>query len=468
MKYEIKEILKKGSQKYGDFIFEKIDGKYCARTYSEFYEDILKLAAKLQKTHAKDDKILVYAENSYNYMVLDAAVMGYTCICATISKEWSAYDLEGALKILQPKTVVFSKSKSDNIEKVKSKYSDINFEPIEDIIPKEAGDVDFNRIKTGDTCKIIFSSGTTGMPKGVMLTQENIFASFDSLARRTTMTEKDVDYLFLPLNHTYANIWNFWNSANCGMKLYLCSDTSEIFEEIQEVKPTVFCAVPLILQKLYAFCTEQKVDPKLALGGNIRYMFCGGAAFPPEIRKFFKENGVTLLEAYGLTETSSIISLEYPNDNDFTSVGTILENLEVKIDNPDERGVGEIIVRGTAVLKSYYNKVLNPFDEEGFFHTGDLGRLDGTTLYFEGRKKRVIVYANGENIYPEEIEKLFTDENINKVKVYDHDNKLTAKLYVKTDKDYAAYIEKINSELPKYSKIRDFEVVVDEIGVRMK
>lgn len=468
MKYEIKEILKTGSEKFGEYIFEKVDGKYIGHTYSEFYTDILKTAAALQKTHTKEDKIIIYASNSYNYMVLDAAIMGYTCISVTISKEWSSQDLMEAMKLVEPKMVVYSRDKKDEIERVKEKYSDTKYLPIEGIVPDVAGEVEYDRMEIDDVCKIIFSSGTTGLPKGVMLTQRKMFASYDCLQRRAPMGKGDIDYLFLPLNHTYANIWNFWNSAICGMQLYLCSDTSKMFEEILEARPSIFCAVPLIFQRLFSYCLDNEIDPKKALGGNIKYLFCGGAVLEPKIREFFKKNGLKMLEAYGLTETSSIISLEYVNNDDFTSVGAVMENMDAKIFDPDEGGIGEILVRGEAVFDAYFKNPIKVFDEDGFFHTGDLGRIQDGKLYFEGRKKRVIVYPNGENIYPEDIEKLFMDQNIRKVKVFDRLGKLTAKLYVEKEKDYTDYIQEINNKLPKFSRILDFDVVIDDIEKRMK
>ena len=473
MKYTIKNIIKNNSKKFKnqDYIFEKKDGKYQPHSYNEFCQDVLKVAALLQKTHKKDDRIVICANNSYKYMVVDAAIMGYTCISVTVSKEWSCYDLANTIRIIEPKTIIYSRDKEKDINELKIQYPNINYIIIENMIPSELEKLDENRIQLRDACKIVFSSGTTGLPKGVVLSQENIFDSFDNVLKRAPFDDTDVDYLFLPLNHTYGGIWNFLLSVYTGMKLYLCSDTKLMFQEIQEVKPTIFCAVPLIFERLYETSIKNNLEPLMLLGGNVKYIFCGGAYHKPEIRKYLKEHGLNILEAYGLTETSSLISLEYSNKTDYESVGTILENSNVIIDNPNEDGIGEILVKGNNVFIKYYNneyETNKAKDEKGFFHTGDLGYIIDNNLYLKGRKKRVIIFPNGENVYPDNIELLFDDDNISKVKVFDKNGIIFATIYVKEKQDYKEYINSINKKLPKFSQIQDYEVLIDNIAVRLK
>lgn len=473
MKYTINNILKNNIKKFKDkeYIYEKIDQTYIPHTYREFYNDVLKVASKLQKEHKKDNRIIIYAENSYKYMVTDAAIMGYTCISVTISKEWSTYDLENSIELVKPKTIIYSKQKEKEIQKIKKNHQDINYIEIESIIPDKLDTLEEDRINPKDGCKIVFSSGTTGIPKGAVLSQENIFDSFDNVLKRAPFNENDIDYLFLPLNHTYGGIWNFLMSILTGMKIYLCSDTKLIFEELQVVKPTIFCAVPLIFEKLYNYCQTSNVNPLTALGGNIKYSFCGGAYHKPEIRKYLKENGVNILEAYGLTETSSLISLEYSNKEDYKSVGTVLENIKIIINEPDSNGIGEILIKGKNVFLEYFNneyQTKKSKDKNGYFHTGDLGYIKDGKLYLSGRKKRVIIFPNGENIYPEDIERLFDEPNITKTKVFDKNGKIFATLYIKEPKDYSKYINEINSKLPKFSQIKDYEVLIDNIEVRYK
>ena len=472
--YNIKDLLELNSERFKDdnYIYEKNNGKYIPHTHKQFIKDVYNFAGYLQHLGLEGKKIAIYAENSYNYMVADLAIMGYIGICTTLSKEWKLYDLCNAISILKLDAFIYSSSKKDTILKLKEKYPNIVYIQIEDILEIRDYDLKNNVIDKNKCSKIIFSSGTTGLPKPVMLSQKNMFTNWDNLYKRAPMNHTDICYLFLPLNHTYAGICNFLYSLISGMTIYLCSSTQKIFDEIQEVKPTVFCAVPLIYEKLYSICLKNKLDPKLVLGGNIKYLFSGGAFFNPKIRKYFKEKGLNLYEAYGLTETSSLISVEYPNKNDFYSVGTIFENIDLKIEKPDEKGVGEIIVKGDNISNGYFeNKELTDkvFDNNGFFHTGDLGYVKDNKLFIVGRKKRMILLSNGENVFPDNIEQLFNDyELINKVKVYEKNKIIFATIYVNDEIDISSIIEEVNSKLPKYSRIQDYEVVKDNIEARIK
>jgi long-chain acyl-CoA synthetase len=256
------------------------------------------------------------------------------------------------------------------------------------------------------------------------------------------------------------------------MQLYLCSDTKKITEELQIVKPTVFCAVPLIYERIHAVCTEHQLSPVAALGGCVKYLFCGGAYCKPELRRYFKDAGLNLLEAYGLTETSSVISIEYPDPQDTESVGTVMENIDIRIADADENGIGEILVRGENLFAGYY---ANPeataaaFDAEGFFRTGDLGRLDGRKLYLKGRKRRMLLLSNGENVYPDELEAAYAAyPQIAKVKVYVQDGQICAALYARSECDGDAVTAEVNTHLPRYAQIRKTEVIPDGIETRLK
>ena len=178
------------------------------------------------------------------------------------------------------------------------------------------------------------------------------------------------------------------------------------------------------------------------------------------------------MNSCGLSETSSLISLDYPKATALASVGRVMENMTLKIDKPNADGVGEIIVKGENVFLGYYN---NPeanekaFDSDGFFHTGDLGRLDGDILYHCGRIKKVIVLSNGENVYPDEIVALLLGyPELKSAKVYEKDGRICATLFANTRIDPQKIVDSVNSRLPKYSRIQAFETLDDSIGTRMK
>lgn len=472
--YNIATLLKLNAERFrnDNYIYEKIDGKYEAHTHKEFVRDVHNFAGYLKSLGLTDKKTGIYAKNSYDYMVADIAVMGYVGICATLSKEWELFDLVHSIELLNLEAIIYSQDKAEIIIKLKERYPDMVYIPIEEVTSVGTYNLNEERPHTDKCCKIIFSSGTTGLPKAVMLSQKNMFASWDNLYKRVPMNHSDVCYLFLPLSHTYAGICNFLYSLISGMTIYLCSTVSKMFDELQEVKPTVFCAVPLIFERLYSLCMQNRLEPEMVLGGKIRYLFCGGAYFNPEIRAYLKKCGLNLYEAYGLTETSSLISVEYPNQTDFNSVGTIFENLDLEIENPDEKGIGEIIVKGDNISEGYFN---NPestgkvYDERGYFHTGDLGYVKNNKLYITGRKKRMILLSNGENVYPEDIEEMFhLYDGINKVKVYEKDNKIAAVFFVGEDMNIGEIVEEINAKLPGYSKIKEYKVMADSIELRMK
>ena len=468
MNYSIDTIMRENINKYGDkgYIYEKENGVYCGHTYREFCEDVWRHSDHLNK-NGFGRVIALYAANSYKYMVLDTAIMGYIGICMTLSKEWTCDDIDRMLETKKIDSLIYDKERAEAAEKLSAKYPAIKFVSMDEIKPES----EYTILPAQDrnaSCKVIFSSGTTGIPKGVMLCQRNMFASWDNLYKRAPMNETDVDYLFLSLNHTYAGICNFLYSVISGMQIWLCSDTKKIFEEILEVKPTLFCAVPLIYERLYAVCMEKGLDPVQLLGGNIRYLFCGGAYMKPEIRQYIKQCGLNFMEAYGLSETSSLISTEYSySRDDFTSCGAIYEHLDARIADD-----GEIIVKGDNVFNGYYQEeelTKKCFTEDGYFKTGDTGEIRDGKLYLIGRKKRVIILSNGENVYPHDIEKCFEGiENIAKVKVFEKNREIFATLYVTGTTDAERIISSVNETLPKYSRISAYEVLHDSIAKRIK
>ncbi|MBE6861882.1 MAG: long-chain fatty acid--CoA ligase [Ruminococcus sp.] len=474
-KYSIHEILSEGTQKFKghEYIFERNGNTFEGVTYDRFAVDVQRTASALISMGLLGQNIIIIGGNSYNYTVADTAVMGYVGVSCTLSKEWSALDIINAAELLDAGAVIYSRQNEASINALREKFPKLTYIVLEELLQlKNESTSPLIPTDSCECCKIIFSSGTTGMPKAVMLSQDNMFANYENLCRRTPFTPQDKDYLFLPLSHTYGGICNFLYSLISGMSIYLCSDTKLILEELQMVKPTVFCAVPLIFEKLYYACTEGNIPPSAALGGNIRYLFCGGAYFRPEIRRYLKNAGLNLLEAYGLTETSSLISCEYTEPNDFESAGIIMENIEVRIDSPDENGTGEILVRGDNVFSGYFLNeaaTVNAFDSEGFFRTGDLGFIKDGRLYLKGRKRRMILLSNGENVFPDEIEGLFTDyPQISRVKIFERDRRIHASFYAVSEVSCESIIDEVNEKLPKYARIQTYDIIADSIDTRLK
>jgi len=485
MNRTIQGILKEDYEKWNDreYIFTRVDDIYRAKTFGQTIYDVLAFAEVLLSYGLKNENIAVYGENSYEWMVSDLAIMGYVGTNVAIDKEWKEYSVSDAIKRTNVKCVIYSKSKKDIIDNLKSKYDIIYIcmqDDFSELLEKGYGllknkqDIfSFEEREYDKMCKIVFSSGTTGVPKASMLSQRNILCGWDNLYKRAPMNDTDICYLFLPLHHTYAGLCNFLFSTISGMQIYLCSDTKKIADELQIVKPTVFCAVPLIYERFYKLAVQTGQDLKTLFGGNIRYMFSGGACFDADIRREYKNSGLNMMEAYALSETSSIFSIQYSNSPNVKSVGKIFENIDVKVINPDENGCGELAVKGDNVFLGYYGNekaTKEAFDENGYFLTGDLGYIDeNNELYLTGRKKRMILTENGENVDPEEIERLiWQSAEISKVKVYEEGGIIKAAIYVCRDIDIKTVIENVNQMLPKYKQIKGFNLIRDSIDTRLK
>jgi long-chain acyl-CoA synthetase len=291
---------------------------------------------------------------------------------------------------------------------------------------------------------MIFTSGTTGKAKKVILTHGNILSDIDGFLKRLTFGPGDRFLSVLPLHHTFEATCGFIAPLIRGSTIYYVKEINsrEVFNGIGKHKITHFISVPLLYEKIYhgILNSVKKTSParraafKITMtatkalhtlaginpGGtlfapfrekaslqSIRLLVSGGAPLPPQISRGFSLIGLNFVEGYGLTETSPVLTVNPTDRVKFGSVGPPLENVEIKIDNPNEKGIGEILARGPMITPGYED---NPEEtakllEDGWLHTGDLGWLDKDGyLYIAGRKKNLIVSAAGKNIYPEEIE----------------------------------------------------------------
>ena len=256
------------------------------------------------------------------------------------------------------------------------------------------------------------------------------------------------------------------------MQIYLRSDKNRIVEELLEVKPTILSTVPIFLEKIYLAKQQKGFSPSALLGGRTRIVFCGGTILENHLREMMAEEGINLLNAYGLSETASIISIEYPNEQEDGSAGTVFENQQVRIDQPDENGVGEILVKGENIFIGYYGRedfYRSFFTEDGYFRTGDLGYLVGNKLFFKGRKKRVIIGKNARNIYPEELEAIILETvKAEGCKVFERNDKLCATIFMSREAEAETLLNCINENLPKYCHLTECEVVRNGVDRKWK
>lgn len=476
MMKSICEYIEENKEKWAalPYISVKREGRFVSRTFREVLDDVQSLARALLAEEISGN-IMLYSQNSYAWAVADLAVMGYVGVCVPVDREWTSHDICNTLSVINVEAIFYEKERRQVIEEVRERFSDIRYLCIEDCfeelleagrgIPMPlAGKRDMEQ-----TAMILFTSGTTNRPKAIPLTQANLLYNWDALYGRTPMTIADTTYIFLPLHHVYAGVANFLYTIISGMQIYLCSDRRKILEEMLEIRPTIVCTVPLILAGFYKAADRQVMD----MLRNIRFLYCGGSFTDPEMKRFFIENGVTLLEAYGTTETSSVIALARPEDSDLDCNGVVLEGLDVRIIHPDDSGVGEIIVGGGSVSAGYLdrNDRYSEFDSDGFYHTGDLGFLDGQRrLYLKGRKKRMILTANGKNVYVDELEALIMENPaIKSAAVFEEDFHPAAKVYTDLSRqEVYHYMERVNASLPKFKRIKNIYIRSEAEGGRLK
>ena len=474
---ELERFLRADYEKWrdNDYLHEMRNGKYEGITFGQFIERVNYLATYFITHGYKDKNIGIFSPNSIAWMIADVAIMNYVGLSIGLSKDWKGDNLDYAIGKCDITCLLYSNVLAEQVEQVKSKYPDVEFISIEDEFDnmllegqKDCKELFALEPKDEDLpAKIVFTSGSTSFPKAVMLSIKNIYSSYEALGRRIDADENDVCYLFLPLNHTYGSIFNFLYSLVFGYQIYLTGDIKNMAQEMMLVKPTVYCAVPLVCVKFVEAAKAMNIPLRALLGGRLRYIFIGGTCLPYDIRQAFIEQGMNPMNAYALSETSSGFSIDYPDVTDMDSAGTLLEYVDAKVIDPDEDGIGELAIKGPNVFKGYYNDpeaTARAFDKDGYFLTGDLGRIENNVVYVKGRKDTMLVLLNGENVSSKRIcDKVKeADPRIASVKAYIRDDLLTVDIFVKDKEsmegDWQAVIDKVNEDLSKYEKIRKFSI----------
>lgn len=290
---------------------------------------------------------------------------------------------------------------------------------------------------------LIFTSGTTSAAKGVMICNRNLAANINGITPYVYLTPEDRLFSVLPLHHTYESTIGFIYPMASGASIAVCQGLKHLASDMQDTQPTAILAVPLLIEALYkkimkniekskkgsvvksmmrltnglrnvGIDVKRKVfkDIYAGLGGNLRIIVSAAAPLDPKIGKWFEDIGVTFLQGYGLTETAPIAALTPDFDTRVGSAGKAVFGDEIRISNPNERGEGEVLIKGQTVMLGYYEDPETTAEvmKDGWFNSGDIGFLDEDGfLYITGRSKNVIVTQNGKNIYPEEIETLLSD-----------------------------------------------------------
>ena len=492
-------------------------------TYHEFYDEIRAVGTSMIRSGIAGRRVAIIGINCYEWFLAHTAALLSGCVSAPLDKGLKIDELEQSLIRAEIKHVFYCRDQKENIEKImaEGRTDVISAIPLFDdekpgisgLLKEgrflvEEGDTSMDHVKIDDYAMsiMLFTSGTTSQSKVVMLSQNNIVSNAYRTLSVEPVYENDTNLALLPYHHVMGSIAQ-WVLLLAGGRTVYCDGLKHIQKNMIEYGVTIFVGVPLIVESMYKRVMHQaekkgiakkvkmlsKVGSALnkvgidvrrkifksvidAFGGRLRMCIIGGAAGDIDCINGFQSFGILTMQGYGLTETSPILTAERPKHQHAGSVGIPIPGVEIRIDNPDENGIGEIVARGEGIMLGYYGnqEATDEVIVDGWFHTGDLGKIDKKGFVFiTGRKKNVIVLKNGKNVFPEELEQLIAPlPYVNEAVVLgvpepddERDLVVTLKLvynkevlpdmtfeeiYEKVKKD----IELINDKTPSYKRIR--------------
>lgn len=537
---DLKDLLSQSSELFGQNyafkLFQKNNG-YKYITFNEFKSDVDGLGTALLNLGLKDNFISLIGENRYEWCVSYLSVVNGTGIIVPLDKELPVAEIDNLIERSKSSAIIFSGKHLKEMKEVSESNSNVKF-----FINMDADeDADFylsysklvskgkELIASGDTQylnsaidnekmnMLLFTSGTTDLAKGVMLSHKNICSDIMAITSCLYIDDTDSALSILPLHHTYECTAGFLVMVYNGCCITFCEGLKYIGKNIKEIQPSIVMLVPLILEGVYKkiWDTAKKkpfgefallsalaiskflsmfgidVREKLfksvhhSLGGNLRLVISGAAGLAPHVSKGFRDFGLNVIQGYGLTECSPIVSVNRDEDFRHDSIGLPISGVEVKLDNVDYSGIGEIIVKGDIVMLGYFEnpiatrKVL----KNGWLYTGDLGTIDPDGfIRITGRKKSVIVTKNGKNVFPEEVEAYLSKskyileslvtgeldeesgETIVSAQIFpDYDNILAALKVDNVDSNEVfkiinAEVKKINKTMPLYKHVKNISI----------
>ena len=425
-------------------------------SYNEVHEKVVQIANYLNATGVKKgDKIAVSGKNSPEWAVAYLAVLYAGAIVVPLDITYNDTDMETLMAFGGVSRIFIDADRIENIGTKTGKLSLVEkycLEPnsksysyLFDL--KAEGSYHAEKSSEDEVAAILFTSGTTGVPKGVQLTHSNLVSDCYLAQRLMKLYPEDVFYAILPLHHAYTMLAVFFETISCGASCVFGKRlvVPQVLKELKMGKVTMFLAVPLLFNKLLSALMNGVREKGIVVYGlirglmgisgflkkvfhikvgkkwfdfllkklsleNARICICGGGPLPPSTFKMFNELGIDFVQGYGLTETSPITHLNPVEAYNEASVGHHIPEVEVKIVDPDSEGNGVIYVRGPVVMKGYYNNeeaTKEVLSEDGWLNTGDVGYQKDGYLFLTGRAKNVIVTEGGKNVFPEEIEDHF-------------------------------------------------------------
>lgn len=530
----IKEMLDLAVKEAGNKnAFEYKNGdKIVKITYKQYVDDINSLGTALASLNMHNKHVAIIGENSYKWLTVYLCMLQSTGVFVPVDRELTCLDVINVLKHSDSEVLFFSKKYAQYIPEIKKAIPNIKYYIGLDIKKDEDNILSYDLLKESgkklldkkntiytdlkddenNLKLLVYTSGTTGNPKGVMLTEHNLISVVYYGLQIADIGEKCLSVL--PYHHTYEAVAGILVGLHKHSTICINDSLKNVLKNLQLYKPDYIYLVPAFTEVFYKsiWNNAQKTGKDKALkkmiplsnalrktgidlrkkffksiheafGGNLNQIVCGGAPIRPEIGKFFNDIGITLLNGYGITECSPLVSVNRANFNDSNTVGVILPCCEVKIENKTADGDGEIYVKGDIVMKGYYKepektaKVL----KDGWFNTEDYGRINEKgQLIINGRKKNLIVLDNGKNIYPEEIENYimgipYVKEVLVKASknAAGQETALIAEVFLDKEKIEEMHIENIKEtlkkdvqdsvrELPVYKHISDVKIRKNE------
>ncbi len=546
----IREAFLEATEKYPkeDAILEKPSHKdpYKIITYKEFKEDIWALGtALISKLNLKDKRVIIVGETQYGWYVSYMALLCGGIMAIPTDRELPLNEFENIIKRSKANAIIYSSKKAGDIKDIKEKIPEIEyFIEMKEDKPLEGKDVGLQYLiqegkkiiesgsKTFDEIEIdpeefkilFFTSGTTANAKGVMLNNRNLAENINAVTAYVKIYPTDRLFSVLPLHHCYESTIGFLYPLSQGASVAICEGLRYIVPNLQESHPTAILTVPLLVESLYKKINEKIVKNKKDkliktmisvtnalkqsgidikrkvfkeiydnLGGKLRIIVSAAAPIDKQVGEWLEGIGITFLQGYGLTETAPISALTPEYKTCVGSVGKAIVKADIKIDNPNENGEGEILIKSPTLMMGYYEneeETKKAIDSDGYFNSGDIGYIDEEGyIFITGRSKNVIVTQNGKNIYPEEIEMLLDKvDEIKESMVYgqkpEKNSKKEAKeliitarvipdyekieeIYGKKDKDEIydiiwKKIKEVNEKLESFKAVKKLEIKTGE------
>ena len=547
----LRDLVETSAELYGDkilYIYKRGEARY-SFSYNDYRRDLYRLGEGMSRIGLMGRTVAVIGESCPEYMTAYIAAVSGGGVIVPLDRDLGHAEIARFADLSGAEAVFYTEQFNDVLPSLAEQMPQVRY--FIPIAPAEGSDTTDGSSSAGDAVilpysellalgdkameegdrsfldydctadmsqmsALLFTSGTTGTSKGVMLSHANIVASVNAASRGTIFGPDNTFVDLLPMHHSYEVTCGHLGAANLGGTVYINDSLKNTLRSITTFKPDSLIVVPLYVEtmhkRIWAEIARKGMTRRVralmkassamhragidirrklfkqildGLGGNLRYIICGGAPLSPELVRDFDAFGIEICEGYGITECSPLIAVNRHGKVRLRSVGQPVDNCEVRIADPSADGTGEIEARGRNVMLGYFGNeeaTAEVFTEDGWFRTGDVGCMDADGyIYITGRKKNIIILSNGKNIFPEEIEEhLYTSPLIGECVVIGRknsagDTRITAVIYPsdeavelegKSEEEKLALIRDavntINRSLPVYKQVRDVELRSEE------